>query len=109
LKLRDVDVTWGEPAAPGWKSALHVVDAAGVTIDGFTGRQAGARANAAVVLDGVRDATVRNCRAPSGTQTFLKLSGRGTAGIALGENDLARARVPVSIGAEVPKGAVRVR
>jgi len=109
LKLRDVDVTWGEPASPGWRSALHVSEAAGVTIDAFAGRQAGTSADAAVVLDGVRDATVRSCRATSGTQTFLRLSGSGTTGIALGENDLSRARVPVSIGAEVSKGAVRVR
>jgi hypothetical protein len=109
LKLHDVDVTWGEPASPRWESALHVQEATGLTIDGFTGRQAGTSDHAAVVLDDVQDATVRNCRAAAGTQTFLKVSGRGSKGIALGGNDLARAHVPVVTGADVPKGAVRTR
>ena len=110
LRLRDVEVAWGEPASAAWRSALSLEDVAGLSIDGFSGRQAaGADQAAAVVLDNVADAVVRDCRAPAGTGTFLRIAGTGTRGLVLHDNDLTRARVRWAAGPEVPKGAVRER
>ena len=110
LTLRDVEVAWGEPASSAWRSALCLEDVQGLSIDGFSGRQAGGAGQAAaVVLDNVTDAVVRDCRAPAGTSTFLRVAGTRTRGLVLHDNDLTRARVAWAAGPEVPKGAVRER
>ncbi|MGE5360030.1 MAG: glycosyl hydrolase family 28 protein, partial [Bacteroidales bacterium] len=109
LTLRAVEVNWGQPSSATWQSALNVQEAANVTIDGFGGRQAGKAASAAIVLARVQGANVQNCRAPDGTGTFLRVSGRDTRDVSIGENDFSRAREAVAVTGEVAKDAVRRR
>jgi hypothetical protein len=110
LKLRNMQVSWGEPALAGWQSALRIQDVKGLVLEGFGGGPArGNSQTAAVVLDQVEDAVLRNCRATEGTGTFLRLSGGRTMPVVLHGNDFTRAQVPWVLGPEVPKGAVQER
>jgi hypothetical protein len=108
LKLKDIEVFWGDPPSPRWESALHLEQVKGVVLDGFSGRQAQlATATPAVVLDRVEDALIRNCRAQAGTQTFLHLVGQGTQAVALVGNDFRCAKTPYSLSADLQADVVR--
>ena len=71
VELADVTVEWIGDRLPAYFShGLQCVDVDGVTVDGFTGRGATEGA-AAIRLARTRRATVRNCTAAPGTETFL--------------------------------------
>jgi len=61
LKLRDVEVVWEKPAYEQWEAAAFFDRVKGLVLDSFTGRAA--KAGAAVLLDRVEDAEIRNCGA----------------------------------------------
>lgn len=62
-----------------------------LVIDGFHGRQNGSSdGHAAILLDSVRGATVRNSRAADGTTTFLMHRHVTEAGL-FGNNDVSKA------------------
>ena len=108
LRLKDVEVFWGEPESPRRESALYLEDIQGLILDGISGRPARANASApAIVLNQVEDAIIRNCRPQAGTETFLYLVGANTREIVLFGNDFRPAKVPYSAGPEVRKDAVR--
>lgn len=98
LRLRDVEVRWGEPASRRWQSALRLEQVDGLTLDGFAGRQAGAATSpgAAIVFDRVEDVVVRHSVAAPGTGTFLRILGPRPRRLALHGNDLSRAATPVA-------------
>ena len=62
-----------------------------------------------VELVNVSHAFLQGCFAPVGGETFLSVRGRETRAIYVGESDLSGARTPVTIGADVPQGAVTRR
>src|SRR5262245_34882800 len=93
LKLRDVEVHWGEPSSERWQSALYLEDIEGLELDGFSGNPATAEFPA-VVLSQVEDATIRNTKVQPGTTVFLDVKGDKTRSIGLIGNDFRKAKVP---------------
>ena len=59
-----------------------------------------------VVLDQVRRAMVRGCRAPEGAGVFLEVGGERSEAIVLSANDLRGAREATRSGPSVPKSAI---
>jgi hypothetical protein len=102
LKLKDVEVIWDKPASEKWESALDFEDVQGLEIEGFAGRQAqpGA-AMAAMVLNRVEDAVVRNSKAQPGTALFLVIKGDRSRAIRLLGNDFRQAQIPYQLDRDV--------
>ena len=99
LRLKDVEIAWEGPGYASWRSALILDEVRDAVLDGVTaGPAPGSENAAAVLLNEVDFAVVRNCAAAEGTDTFLALSGEGTKDILLERNDLRRARLPYSVG-----------
>lgn len=108
LTLRDVGVTWSEPASPKWQSALALDQIKGLVLDGFSGRPAAPGSDVpAVIMTNVEDAVIRSSRALPGTGVFLRVEGRNAAGIVLQGNDLRHARVPWVAGPGVRPDAIK--
>jgi len=109
VKVKDIEVAWEKPVADKWESAISFEDVSGLTLDGFTGRQAWPERDIpAVVFDKVSDAVVRNSRALEGTKTFLKVSGKESREIVLFGNDFRKAQTVFKPGEDVSKSAVKV-
>lgn len=107
LKLRNVEVFWGNPASEKWRSALSVEDVKGLDIDNFGGRQAKpGSAVPAVEFNRVIDAVVRNSRSPEGTTTYLGIRGKESSNILLVNNDFRFVSTPYVLAKEVPKDIV---
>lgn len=108
LKLRNIEVAWGQPANARWKGGLYLENIEGLDLDGFQGKQAGADAAnaAAVILNQVDRALVRNCRAMPGTGIFLKVRGENSRAVAVAGNDFRLARTPLRVDAEIRPGVV---
>jgi hypothetical protein len=108
LRLRNIEIFWEKPESNKWESALYVEDVKGLEIDGFSGRQAKlGSVVAAVTLNRVERATVRDCQARAGTGTFLRVAGKTSGDICLVGNDFRQARSPYKLGSEVRKDAIR--
>jgi hypothetical protein len=106
LRLRDVEVAWGEPASAKWQSA---VDARDVHTADFDGLYAGGAtpAHPAVRLTDAQDVRIRNARAKPGTGVFLAVEGKSTRGIEFSAAGLGtNARTPLQRGRDVPATAV---
>jgi len=104
VKLKNVEVFWGQPSLPSWKSALAFEDAGGLELDQFGGAAAWPDREApAILFKQVSNSLVRNCRA-LGDGVFLKVTGPGTRQIRLEQSDFKKARVDISD--DVPSGAV---
>lgn len=69
---------------------MRFVEVNDLVVDGFQGRQAMDSGKPAVELSKVKNALFRNCVAPEGTGTFLKV-GEGCSRISLMNNDLGYA------------------
>jgi len=107
LRLRNVEVFWEKPELAKWESALSIEDVDGLEVDGFSGKQAHPGSeNAAVVLNRVRGATIRESQAQIGTGTFLRISGRTSSDILFVGNDLREAKVPYRLDDDVRKGEI---
>jgi hypothetical protein len=92
LRLRNLEVHWGEPLASNSTSPLVLDDVKGLDLDGFSGRQAtAAMTNAAVVMNRIDNGLIRNCRAQQGTQCFLHF-GSGCTDLVLTGNDVRDAK-----------------
>jgi hypothetical protein len=96
LTLRNIQLTWNTPEKPEWGSALRCWKVNTVDIDGFVGRQSLGSKKPAIELKDVKQAFVRNCRAPSGTRTFLGL-GENTQDVTIMGNDLHLAKEAYSL------------
>ena len=103
LKLRNVKVTRACPERPQWGSALRCVGVSNLDIDALDGRQALGSDAPAISLAAVRGAMIRNCRAPEGTGTFLRI-GAGSEAISLIGNDLCRAERIVDVDPDADAG-----
>ena len=109
LSLRNIEIVWEGPDYDRWRSALLLEDIRGLEVRGFAGRQAGTAGGAAVVLDQVEDAVIRQGRAVEGTGVFLEVRGDMSRGIAVWGNDVRQAAVPLKTAAEVRPDAVIAR
>ena len=99
LRLHHVEVN-GQLGA-----AFQVIDSSDVELSGCTSRTPDN--NAPIIhLDNVDHAFVHGCRTHIGTPVFLRVAGERSADIVLRGNQLARAQQPVSVAAEVQRGAV---
>lgn len=106
LKLKDVHVTWEQPALPTWKSALAFADINQLMLEGFAGRQAGPESDGpAVMFSNVTNASVTRAIAPDRTRIFLKM-GAGSRAISLHGNDFRKALVPWQFDPQLPANAV---
>ncbi|HAR35860.1 MAG TPA: hypothetical protein DCR87_02935 [Acidobacteria bacterium] len=99
--LRKVEVIWEGPVYERWQNAVYAENVQELEVDGLKTRQAreGDLNSAALVLNQVERALIRNCQAAPGTGVFLKLLGSKSGDIFLGGNELSQALKPVEIGA----------
>lgn len=109
LRLRNIEVFWGEPAYEQWKSAVYFENINGLELENVNARQArvGDRSNAALVFNQVEGAVVRNCQAFARTGTFFHFTGEKTKNIFLFGNDFSQARQPYSLSKEIRKSAIQ--
>ncbi|MDP2885702.1 MAG: glycosyl hydrolase family 28 protein [Ignavibacteria bacterium] len=107
LKLRNVEVFWGNPGSTQWRSALYVEDAKGLEIESFGGRQATLGSDVpALVLNRVDGAVIRDSRVQEGTSNYLSILGKESANILLTGNDFRNAAGAFVPGKEVQKNCV---
>ena len=76
-----------------------------LTLDDIGARQVSGGSDV-VVLRNVRDAFVRNSKAPQGTAVFLGIEGGDSADIAVMNNVFTKAKQGVRVSGEVPEGTV---
>jgi hypothetical protein len=73
LKISGFETEWDEGLPDFFSNSIWCENSSDVEIDGFIGRQAHlGDSRAAIVLDEVNGATIRNCRAAEGTGVFLQ-------------------------------------
>ena len=107
LRLRNIEVNWQKPSSAKWEGAFSFEDIDRLQLDGFSGKSAGTESDtAAVVLNRVTNATLRNMEALPGANVFLKISGAETRDVHLIGNDFHGARIPYQIAPEVKPGMV---
>ena len=106
LQFHNVQVDW-TGAEGSWMSALSCDDVANIDIDSFVSGQAPDGTSPVVNLTNVRGASLRACRAPDRTGTFLQLNGRRTADITAVGNDLSRATIAFASTDDVPANALQ--
>ncbi len=110
LKLRNLEVIWEGPAYDRWRSALRLEEVSGLEVQGFSGRPAASASGAAaVVLNQVEDAVIRQSRAAAGTDAFLEVRGERSRGIILWGNDFRNAAVSFKAADGVRSDAVSAR
>ncbi|HTQ53461.1 MAG TPA: glycosyl hydrolase family 28 protein [Bryobacteraceae bacterium] len=107
LRLKNVEIAWEKPDSEKWRTPLRFEDVRNVELDNFSGRPATAGAPA-IAFSNVDGATVRDSTAAIGTGVFLELTGTGTRGIRLVNNDLEAAHTPYRLGTGVRPDAIRV-
>jgi hypothetical protein len=91
LTLNQVEIRWDAAAPEYYTSAIWCENTSRVVIDAFCGRQPDSQeAHAAIILDSVRGAVVRNSQAAEGTTTFLMHRDLTKAGL-FGNNDVTMA------------------
>jgi hypothetical protein len=109
LKLRNVEVVWDKPASERWESAMSFRDVSGLTLEDIAVRQAKPGAStAAVVLDQVEDATIRQAKAQPGTSVFLEVRGDRSKEIYLVDIDMRQAETVHKVGAGATEAAVKL-
>jgi hypothetical protein len=95
LTLHQIDIRWDTAAPDYYTSAIWCEDTNRVVIDGFCGRQPDSQeAHAAIILDSVGGAIVRNSQAAEGTTTFLMHRDLTKAGL-FGNNDVTMAETAI--------------
>lgn len=110
LKLRNIEVFWDKPGYDQWRSALYLEDIQGLELEGFAGRPAKPGTDvAAVVLNQVEGARLRQNRALSGTGVFFEIRGERSRDISLRGNDVVEAQIPYRLAPEVKANEVRVQ
>jgi polygalacturonase len=92
LKISGFETDWEEGLPDFFNHSIWCENVSDVVIDGFIGRQAHlGDSRAAIVLDKINGATIRNCRAAEGTGVFLQTVDM-TNGRLFANNDLSNAQ-----------------
>ncbi|MGD1041604.1 MAG: glycosyl hydrolase family 28 protein [Sedimentisphaerales bacterium] len=92
LKISGFETEWEEGLPDFFSNSIWCENVSNVEIDGFIGRQAHlGDSRAAIVLDKVNGAIIRNCRAAEGTGIFLQTTDM-TNGRLFANNDLSNAQ-----------------
>ena len=95
LTLHQIDIRWDAAGPEYYTSALWCENTNRLVIDGFCGRQPNSEeAHAAIMLDSVSGAIVRNSQAAEGTTTFLMHRDLTSAGL-FGNNDVSMAAIVI--------------
>ncbi len=75
LRIHDFELEWGEGLPPYFSNGMECENFRDLEIDGFSGRQARASSqDAVIVLKDGQGVTIRNSRAAEGAGTFVSLS-----------------------------------
>jgi len=108
LSLKNVDIYWGTPGSAKWTSALGLEDIDGLTLDAITARQAIPATNTpAIIFTDVKNATIRNSSAQTGTGTFMNFTGTQTNDILIYANNFSKAKTPFAIDKTISKKVIR--
>ncbi|MGA2678198.1 MAG: glycosyl hydrolase family 28 protein [Sedimentisphaerales bacterium] len=92
LKIGGFETEWDEGLPDFFSNSIWCENVSDVEIDGFFGRQAHlGDSRAAIVLEKVNGATIRNCRAAEGTGVFLQAVDVNDGRLFV-NNDLSRAQ-----------------
>jgi len=105
INFSNVRFLWNTPEQSEWGSPLRIHHGKNIGIDGFSGRQALGSTRPAIWLRDVEGAFVRNCRAPEGTGTFLRVS-EETTNVTVMSNDLDQAAQALDIQQSVEASEV---
>lgn len=109
LTLRNVSFHWDNVDPARYDMPLLIADVQNLTLDGFTGQASDPASDIpAVEMQNVADATIRNCQAPAGTGSFLRITGPHTRDIRLAHNILQRAENPLATTPDVPGAEVHI-
>jgi hypothetical protein len=109
LKLRNVEVIWDKPASDRWESAMSFKDVSGLTLEDISVRQGKPGVpTAAVVLDQVGDAIIRQATAQPGTSVFLDVRGDRSKEIFLMDSDMRQAEIVHRVGGGATEAGVKV-
>ncbi len=104
-----MELLWDKPASERWESALSFQDVSGLTLEDISARQAKAGAStAAIVLEQVEDAILRQVRAQPGTSVFLEVRGDRSKEIYLRDSDMRQAETVHKVGAGSTEAAVKL-
>ncbi len=107
VKFKDVQINWDGPVSSHWESAFYAENVDDLVLDAFSARQAqNGGAAAAIVLNNVHNAVVRNGTAQPGTTTYLAAAGT-TREVVLFANDTRHADKVHSQSAEVGQTAIQ--
>jgi hypothetical protein len=111
LTIRDLSVRWsGDGAEPKWQSALVLSQVSEFDISGFSGRQGLVNGtHPAILLDRVRDGTIRDARALDGCRRLVHVQGDATADITIAGSRVAAGVPAVTFETSAVRRAVRVR
>jgi polygalacturonase len=107
LRLRNIEIAWEPPLYRNWRSALVLDDVENAGLSGIEGRQAGSSDAPAILFRDVRDARIRDCRAPAGTRVFFGVSGPRSEALRFSNNDTRAAQTALASDADVPPSAIK--
>lgn len=110
IKISDLVVNWTKDVVEKkWQNGVVLKEVNNLIIDSFSGRQGLEKGNgAAVVLDNVSNAFVRNSNATTGTNVFIEIKGENSKGIIIRNNDLRLAKKQIVFEKENLKKVVKI-
>lgn len=110
LTLKDCEMTWDEKKPePLWGSAFALNRINQLELFQISGKQSPLSSKPAILLNDIREATVEDCYAPTGTETFLKIKGQETQAVQIVFNNTFHAGKAIEIDESVKKGAVMMQ
>jgi polygalacturonase len=108
VKFKDFQIKWEGPVSNHWQSAFAAENVEDLTLDNLSVRQAqDGGADAAIVLNNVSGALVRNGQAQPGAGTYLHVTGEQSKDILVVDNDVRAAEALASQSDEVAKRAIK--
>ncbi len=94
LRVRGFGLTWGDGLSDYFSAGIQCEQFLDARIEGFEGRQSKEGGGTAILLENGRGIAVRDCTAPAGTGTFIRVSNVEDQGI-LANNDMSKAKKAV--------------
>lgn len=107
--LRNVEIIWEKPASEKWQNAVYFDQVHNLEIDNLRARQARQDdlSSAAVVLNNVEQALIRNCQALPETSIFLFIKGEKSKEFYFSGNELSQAQKAFVFSPEVKERRIK--